>query len=53
MYIKIHRWKELKGGKMLGIYWPKKGSFKLVKLWWWHIRICKSKEEYEQLPHAG
>ena len=51
MYIKFHKGTGVKKGRNFGYY--KCRDFTLISLYLLHIRICSSKEEYNNLPQAG
>lgn len=51
MYIKFHKGTKVKKGRTFGYY--KCSDFTLISLYLFHIRICQSKEDYNNLPQAG
>lgn len=51
MYIKFHKGKSVAKGRVFDYY--KCSDFILLSLYFLHIRICKDKESYNNLPQAG
>jgi hypothetical protein len=51
MFIKLHKGKSVKKGRTFGFY--KCSEFTLISLFLFHIRICRDKETYDNLPQAG
>ena len=51
MYIKFHKGNDVKCGRVFDYY--SCGQFKLISLYFFHIRICQDKETYDNLPQAG
>jgi len=51
MYITFEKGKSVGKGRCFD--YIKNSSFKLLSLYYFHIRICPSKEEYNNLPNCG
>ena len=51
MYIKLHKGKRVVKGRTFGYY--KCSEFILISLYLFHIRICPSKEVYDNLDQCG
>jgi hypothetical protein len=51
MYIKFHKGKRVGTGRVFDYY--KCSEFTLISLYLFHIRICPSKEVYDNLDQCG